>query len=109
MSLTFLSVLIIILGAYSFLFGRRRVRHLTAQTDVKQHSLDGYHGAFVMACVILPAFSFAVLWSGFGPLVIENWLREFIANNSGGLTDGEINVLVANLKHICISWNTYKF
>ena len=93
-----LSVLII-MGAYSS-FGRRRVRHLTAQTDVKQHSLDGYHGAFVMACVILPAFSFAVLWSGFAPLVIENWLHEFIANSSGALTNGEINVLIAEAKPV---------
>ena len=46
----------------------------------------------------IAGFQFAVLWSGFGPLVIENWLREFIANNSGGLTDGEINVLVAKAK-----------
>lgn len=98
MPLTFLSFLIIVLGAYSFLFGRRRVRHLTAQTDVKQHSLDGYHGAFVMACVILPAFSFAVFWSGFAPLVINNWLVEFIANSSGALSTGEINVLVARAK-----------
>ena len=98
MPLTFLSFLIIVLGAYSFLFGRRRVRHLTAQTEVKQHSLDGYHGAFVMACVILPAFSFAVFWSGFAPLVINNWLVEFIANSSGALTTGEINVLVARAK-----------
>ena len=51
-----------------------------------------------MACVILPAFSFAVFWSGFAPLVINNRLVEFIANGSGALTTGEINVLVARAK-----------
>ena len=51
-----------------------------------------------MAFVILPAFSFTVFWSGFAPLVINNWLVEFIANGSGALTTGEINVLVARAK-----------
>ena len=51
-----------------------------------------------MAFVILPAFSFTVFWSGFAPLVINNWLVEFIANSSGALTTGEINVLVARAK-----------
>ena len=93
-----MSISILILGAYSFIFGRRRVRYLSSQVDVKQHSLDGYHGAFVMACVVLPAFSFTVFWSGFAPLVINSWLAEFIANSSGALTTGEINVLVARAK-----------
>lgn len=98
MSLTFLSISILVLGAYSFLFGRRRVRRLSAQIDIKQHSLDGYHGAFVMACVVLPAFSFAVLWSGFAPLIINDWLREFIAAGSSALTNAEVNVLVSKAK-----------
>jgi len=46
MTLNFLVICLISLGVYSFLFGRYRIRKVTQQVSVKQHSRDVYHATF---------------------------------------------------------------
>ena len=81
MSISFLFLCLLGLGAFSFLFGRRRIRGLTAMAGVKQHSRDVYHGSFVVICAVLLPLIILLAWSGLSPLLIDAMLEDFCAAN----------------------------
>jgi phosphate transport system permease protein len=98
MSISFLFFCLLGLGAFSFLFGRRRIRGLTAMADVKQHSRDVYHGSFVAICAVLLPLIILLAWSGLSPLLIDAMLEDFLRRQSPDLSIGEMGVLVAKVK-----------
>ncbi|CAI8191700.1 MAG: Phosphate transport system permease protein PstC 1 [Alphaproteobacteria bacterium] len=98
MSISFLFLCLLGLGAFSFLFGRRRIRGLTAMTGVKQHSRDVYHGSFVVICAVLLPLIILLAWSGLSPLLIDAMLEDFLRRQSPDLSIGEMGVLIAKVK-----------
>ena len=98
MSISFLFFCLLGLGAFSFLFGRRRIRGLTAVSGVKQHSRDVYHGSFVAVCAVLLPLIILLAWSGLSPLLIDAMLEDFLHRQSPDLSIGEMGVLVAKVK-----------
>ncbi len=66
MSLTLLFVLAIGLGAVAWLVGRARAGRFAVPARA-QHSLPGYHGAYVALWTALPALLFAAVWAGVSP------------------------------------------
>ena len=98
MSLSFLFFCLLGLGAFSFLFGRHRIRGLTAASGVKQHSRDVYHGSFVAICAVLVPIIILLAWSGLSPLLIDAMLEDFLRRQSPDLSIGEMGVLIAKVK-----------
>ena len=98
MSISFLLLCLLGLGAFSFLFGRRRIRGLTAMAGVKQHSRDVYHGSFVVICAVLLPLIILLAWSGLSPLLIDAMLEDFLRRQSPDLSIGEMGVLIAKVK-----------
>lgn len=98
MSISFLFLCLLGLGAFSFLFGRRRIRGLTAMAGVKQHSRDVYHGSFVVICAVLLPLIILLAWSGLSPLLIDAMLEDFLRRQSPDLSIGEMGVLIAKVK-----------
>ena len=98
MSISFLFLCLLGLGAFSFLFGRRRIRGLTAMAGVKQHSRDVYHGSFVAVCAVLVPLIILLAWSGLSPLLIDAMLEDFLRRQSPDLSIGEMGVLIAKVK-----------
>ena len=98
MSISFLFFCLLGLGAFSFLFGRHRIRGLTAASGVKQHSRDVYHGSFVAVCAVLVPLIILLAWSGLSPLLIDAMLEDFLRRQSPDLSIGEMGVLIAKVK-----------
>ena len=98
MSISFLFFCLLGLGAFSFLFGRHRIRGLTAASGVKQHSRDVYHGSFVAICAVLVPIIILLAWSGLSPLLIDAMLEDFLRRQSPDLSIGEMGVLIAKVK-----------
>ena len=98
MSISFLFLCLLGLGAFSFLFGRHRIRGLTAASGVKQHSRDVYHGSFVAVCAVLVPLFILLAWSGLSPLLIDAMLEDFLRRQSPDLSIGEMGVLIAKVK-----------
>lgn len=86
------------LGAFSFFFGRRRIRAVSASVGIKQHSRDVYHGTFLVICSTLVPLILLVVWSGVSPLVIDAMLESFIRARLGDASAGEISVALAKVK-----------
>ena len=98
MSISFLFFCLLGLGAFSFLFGRHRIRGLTAASGAKQHSRDVYHGSFVAVCAVLVPLIILLAWSGLSPLLIDAMLEDFLRRQSPDLSIGEMGVLIAKVK-----------
>ena len=98
MSISFLFFCLLGLGAFSFLFGRHRIRGLTAISSDKQHWRDIYHGSFVAVCAILVPLIILLAWSGLSPLLIDAMLEDFLRRQSPDLSIGEMGVLIAKVK-----------
>ncbi len=101
MSLSFLFFCLLGLGIFSFLFGRRRIRALSAASatqGIKQHSRDIYHGSFVAVCAVLVPLVALLAWTGVSPLIIDAMLEDFLRSQSPDLSVGELGVLMAKVK-----------
>ncbi len=98
MTLNFLVICLISLGVYSFLFGRYRIRKLTRQASVKQHSRDVYHATFLVACATIVPLIVLIIWSSLSPLVLNGLLEAQLQSIVGAVTIGEMGVLIAQTK-----------
>ena len=98
MSLSFLICCLIGLGAYSFFFGQRRIRKISRQSTLKQHSQDAYHGTFLLICATVLPLLLLAAWSSFAPLILTNLLQAQLTRLSGPLSTGEMGVQLAQAK-----------
>jgi phosphate transport system permease protein len=98
MSLSFLLICLLGLGAFSYFFGQRRIRGLSATARVKQHSRDVYHGSFVAICAVLVPLIVLLAWAGLSPLLIDAMLEDFLRDRQSDLNIGEVGVLMAKIK-----------
>jgi phosphate transport system permease protein len=98
MSLSFLVICLAGLGLYSFFFGRRRIRAISRQSELKQHSQDTYHGSFLLICTTLLPLFILIIWSSFSPLILNAMLRSKLDILAGPLSVGEMGVQLAQAK-----------
>ncbi|MBU2532308.1 MAG: phosphate ABC transporter permease subunit PstC [Alphaproteobacteria bacterium] len=96
----FLALLLLTFLGYALGFSRAR-GFATQRTGVQQHSLSGYHGAFVAAWAGIPAFLLVLFWLLFQGSVID-WLllRSLPAEKLAGLDHGQIDLVVSEIKSV---------
>lgn len=98
MSISSLFLSLLALGAFSFFFGKRRVRKLVSAGSVSQHSRDVYHGSFLVVCTTFVPLILLIVWSGLSPLVIDAMLESFLRARLVDASAGQIGVAMAKVK-----------
>ncbi len=95
----FLALLLLILTG--FLLGRTQAVAIRSATDVRMHSLAGYHGWFVAAWVGIPAFLIVLLWLLFqGPVIDWLLVASLPSDRVDALDAGQLNLLVSEIKSV---------
>ncbi|MEO1169031.1 MAG: phosphate ABC transporter permease subunit PstC [Pseudomonadota bacterium] len=72
MSIFFLFLLVIGLGAVSWVAARMRAAQLRPTDGIRAHSLPGYHGWYVALWLGVPALIFLAVWAVVSPGLIEH-------------------------------------
>ena len=98
MSINTIFICLLALGAFSFFFGQRRIRALSASGTLKQHSRDAYHGSFLLICATLVPLVLLIIWSGLSPLIIDAMLEDKLRTAMPDASVGQINVAIAKVK-----------
>ena len=65
-----LIVILVVIAAFGYFFGRAKARKLEINSGKKNHSLPLYHGQFVGLFALLPALLFVGIWLFIQPFVI---------------------------------------
>ncbi len=95
-----LALLAVTIVAYSLGLARAKA-FVTAPGGPQQHSLSGYHGAFVAAWAAIPAFLLVIIWLLFQRSVVDQLLLASLpADRLAGLSDGGVALLVSEIKSI---------
>ena len=102
MSISSLFICLLALGAFSFFFGQRRIRAISATASLKQHSRDVYHGSFMVICTILVPLILLIIWSGVSPLVVDALVEDFLRARMDNPSIGQIGVGVAKVKALYV-------
>lgn len=102
MSISSLFICLLALGAFSFFFGQRRIRAISATASLKQHSRDVYHGSFMVICTILVPLILLIVWSGVSPLVVDALVEDFLRARMDNPSIGQISVGVAKVKALYV-------
>ena len=102
MSISSLFICLLALGAFSFFFGQRRIRAISATASLKQHSRDVYHGSFMVICTILVPLILLIVWSGVSPLVVDALVEDFLRARMDNPSIGQIGVGVAKVKALYV-------
>jgi hypothetical protein len=68
-------------------FGQRRIRKISRQSTLKQHSQDAYHGTFLLICATVLPLLLLAAWSSFAPLILTNLLQAQLTRLSGAIVD----------------------
>ena len=99
LSALFLILLLLVLTG--FVLGRRRAVRVGGPSDVKMHSLAGYHGWFVAAWVGIPSFLLVILWLLFqGPVIDWLLIGSLPPDRVDGLDHGQLALLISEIKSI---------
>ena len=98
MSINTIFICLLALGAFSYFFGRHRIRAIASGASEKQHSRDVYHGSFLVICTTLVPLTLLIVWSGVSPLVIDALLEDFLTARMDNASIGEIGVAIAKVK-----------
>ncbi len=98
MDINFLLICLLGLTLYAFFFGRNRVKTLAADSAVKQHSRNVYHGVFMIGCVVLGPILLIFLWSAIAPLVINQIVHDALKAAFADAGTGELGVFLAQTK-----------
>jgi len=99
LSYLFLALLLLILAG--FVLGHRKALAVRATSDVRMHSLAGYHGWYVAALVGIPSFVLVLLWLLFqGPVIDWLLIGSLPKDRVEGLDKGQIDLLVSQIKSV---------
>lgn len=99
--LSYLILVLLLLILAGFALGHRKALAIGATSDVRMHSLAGYHGWYVAALVGIPSFVLVLLWLLFqGPVV--DWLLIGSLPKEGvdGLDKGQFDLLISQIKSV---------
>ncbi len=66
------AVVLLVLAALAYQIGLTRGRSVSGSRAVRAHSRPGYHGALAVLRAAVPAIVVYLLWSAFGPNVIQS-------------------------------------
>jgi phosphate transport system permease protein len=98
-SLILIAVLLL-LTAFAYQLGRRRVMRSAGGDRRVLHSLPGYYGAYVALFCGLPALLIVGLWLVFEPQIVEAVLVSGLPSSAQTLPAGELNLLVNDIRNI---------
>jgi len=98
-SLILIAVLLL-LTAFAYQLGRRRVMRAAGGDPRALHSLPGYYGAYVAVFCGLPALLIVGLWLALEPQIIEAILVDGLPATAQALSPGELNLLINDIRNI---------
>src|SRR5690349_4378768 len=61
---------LVLFSAVTYVLGRRKLTAQTGEAGARSHSRPGYHGAYVMLCVAVPAAIVLLLHGAFGGRIV---------------------------------------
>lgn len=100
LSYLLIALLLLTVAAYALGIAKARAFKVSAG-KLPQHSLSGYHGAFVAAWTGIPAFLLVVLWLLFqGPVIDWLLLESLPTAKVAGLDKGGVDLLVSEIKSV---------
>ncbi len=100
LSYLLLALLVVTIAAYYTGFARARA-FASAPNFTTQHSLAGYHGAFVAAWASIPSLLLVILWLLFqGPVVDQLLVSSLPVDRVNDLDAGQLNLLVSEIKSV---------
>ncbi len=95
-----LIIFLLLLTAFAYQLGRRRVLR-TAGGDYRAlHSLPGYYGAYVALFCGLPALLIVGVWLVFEPQIVEAILVGGLSPAAQELPAGELSLLINDIRNI---------
>lgn len=102
LSYLLLALLLLTLVAYTLgLTKARKFATSISDPTVQQHSLSGYHGAYVAAWAGIPAFLLVIIWLLFqGPVVDWLLVSSLPADRTVGIDQGRVDLLVSEIKSV---------
>ncbi len=86
------------LGILAYFYGKKSIHKAMAVTQVKQHSLDNYHGLYLALFFLFPPFLVIVIWQMVAPFIIDTLLHTRVQEIQNIAAQGELNVIVAKIK-----------
>lgn len=95
-----LIVFLLLLTAFAYQLGRRRVLRTAGGDRRTLHSLPGYYGAYVALFCGLPALLIVGLWLVFEPQIVEAILVGGLPSAAQALPAGELNLLINDIRNI---------
>ncbi|MDY6962329.1 MAG: phosphate ABC transporter permease family protein, partial [Pseudomonadota bacterium] len=81
MSVGSIVLVVLVLAALGYFFGRRRAVAASAKSGVKLHSLSGYYGQTVALFTAVPALLLMVAWLFVQPIIIESRVSDMIPDS----------------------------
>ena len=100
--LSYLVIALLLVTAVAYVVGYNKARNFTTPNGkIQQHSLSGYHGAYVAVWVGIPSFLLVLLWLLFQGPIIEWLLVESLpAEKKEGLDKGQLDLLVSQIQSV---------
>lgn len=99
---TTLLLIVALMGAAGFYFGRERSMAVAGgPAKIKSlHSLPGYYGYFTAIWCLLPALAVLLLWVALEPKVVLMLLVKSLPGSMQVLPHGELNLLLNNIQNL---------
>lgn len=100
--LSFLLLALLVITISAYMLGTAKARSFSKSPgEFNQHSLSGYHGAFVAAWAGLPSLLLVVLWLLFqGPVVDSLLLASLPADRTANMSQGQVDLLLSEIKSV---------
>ncbi len=95
-----LIIFLLLLTAFAYQLGRRRVLRTAGGDHRALHSLPGYYGAYVALFCGLPALMIVGLWLIFEPQIVEAILVDGLPSAAQTLPAGELGLLINDIRNI---------
>jgi phosphate transport system permease protein len=97
----YILLLLIVLAAFSYFFGRKRAVAAVEGREYLLHSRPNYHGAFVAAWVGIPSVLLVLVWLLLQGTVIDNLLLASLPpGTADGMTTGQVSLLLSEIKSV---------
>jgi len=97
----YILLLLIVLAAFSYFFGRKRAVRAVEGREYLLHSRPNYHGAFVAAWVGIPSVLLVLVWILFQGTVIDNLLLASLPPGTmDGMSTGQASLLLSEIKSV---------
>jgi phosphate transport system permease protein len=82
MSVGVIILVVLVLAALGYVFGRQRAMAVSQESGIKLHSLPSYYGQMVGLFAAVPAFAALVLWLLIQPVIIERSVSDMIPDSA---------------------------